>query len=639
LSAIWGLLANVAERIRRAKISPTKMNQVGGRNAAMRIASSPRRQRIGTVPLAVVLGTTIGALVSLSVVLVLAIGWFTASSNTQDLLVERFNLMLTVLENQVSGELEPARKQMDSVSRLLTSGAVPGDRQAVQTLLRGAIATTPQVKRLIVIGADHRVVGAERQEGQVAPVDQLAGPSLAEQYDAVTTSDQTTTSWLAPTYLGPRLGSAFVQRQALLRDGRKIGVLISDVTVGELSEFIRSLDNKASNTRFFILYGRDHVLAHAAMADGHPRGSRAHPLPTLDEVGDSVLASAWRRFDSPVLDLPGVDVQTTSAEGKEWMILLKKIRSYGPGDLIVGLYMPNAAIGHDIQRLRWAAGAGVGVLLISLMAAGWLGRRIAGPMREVATHATAISRLELHDLVPLPRSSIRELDVQSEAFNAMEVSLRWFAAYIPRSLVQRLVSRGDPGGIPTVERTVTVMFTDIVGFTLQAERLSATSTATYLNDHFSRLIPCIEAENGTVDKFIGDSVMAFWNAPEQQADHADRACRAALAIRTAIRSENEARIGRGERPIRLRIGIHTGPAVVGNIGSAERVNYTVVGDAVNVAQRCEALGKELAQPHADVTILVSSQTRSALSQRVPMRCAGVLPMKRRTGSIEVYQVD
>jgi class 3 adenylate cyclase len=592
------------------------------------------------VPLAVVLGTTIGALVSLSVVLVLAIGWFTASSNTQDLLVERFNLMLTALENQVRGELEPAREQMDSVSRLLTSGAVDlGNRQAVQTLLLGAMTTTPQVQRLIVMGSDHRIVGAERHDDKLVPLDRYAGPGLAARDDAVTTSNQTSTSWLTPTYLGTRLGSAFVQRQPLMRDGHKIGVLISDVTVGELSEFIRILDSKSPDTCFFILHGRDHVLAHVAMAAGHLHVSQADPLPKLDEVGDPVLASAWRQFDSPVLDLPAVDVRIASAAGKEWTILLKKLSSYGPADLTIGLYMPSAAIGHDIQRLRWAAGAGVGVLLFSLIAAGFLGHRIADPMRKVAVHADAISRLDLHDLAPLPRSLIRELDVQSKAFNAMEVSLLWFAAYIPRSLVRRLISRGEPEGIPPVQQTVTVMFTDIVGFTIEAERLSATDTAAFLNGHFGLLTPCIEAESGTVDKFIGDSVMAFWNAPEQQADHADRACRAALAIRATIRNENEARARRGERPIRLRIGIHTGPAVVGNIGSAERVNYTVVGDTVNVAQRCEALGKELDQPHADVTILVSSQTRSSLSRPIPSISAGTLPMKRRTGSIEVYQIE
>jgi adenylate cyclase len=619
-------------------MSSTKVNRVEGRNAAMRIHW--RGLRIGPVPLAVVLGTTIGALVSLSVVLVLAIGWFTASSNTQDLLAERFRLMLTVLENQVNGELEPARKQMESISRLLTSGAVDlGDRQAVQSVLLGAIATTPQVKRLILIDTDRRVVGAEWHDDHVASIDHWAGPRLAEQYDAATTSDQTAASWIAPTYLGPRMGSALVVQQPLLRDGRKVGALILDVTVGELSEFIRTLDDKSSDARFFILYGADHVLAHAAMAADYPNLSRTHPLPKLDEVGDPVLASAWTRFGSPILKLPALDVQRTSADGKEWLILLKNVRSYGLGDLIVGLYMPNAAIGHDIERLRWAAVAGVGVLILSLVAAGLLGHRIADPMRDVASHAAAISRLDLHDLVPLPRSLIRELDVQSEAFNAMEVSLRWFAAYIPRSLVQRLIGRGEAEGIPAVERVVTVMFTDIAGFTHQAERLSASDTAAFLNDHFRLLIPCIEAEGGTVDKFIGDSVMAFWNAPEPQLDHGDRACRAALAIRAAVSAENDARCGRGERPILLRIGIHTGPAIIGNIGSAGRVNYTVVGDTVNMAQRCEALAKELNQPRADVTILVSAQTRSVLSESMPMSYAGTLPMKRRTGSIEVYQMS
>jgi hypothetical protein len=146
-----------------------------------------------------VLGTTTGALVLFSVLLVLAIGWLTASHNTQGLSVERFNLMLNMLENQVNDELTPAREQMDSLSRILTSGAVnPVDHKEVQNLLMDAIASTPQVKRLVVIGTDHKVVGAERQENKVVPMDQYAGPALIEQYDAVATSNPTTASWLAP---------------------------------------------------------------------------------------------------------------------------------------------------------------------------------------------------------------------------------------------------------------------------------------------------------------------------------------------------------------------------------------------------------------------------------------------------------
>jgi adenylate cyclase len=264
---------------------------------------------------------------------------------------------------------------------------------------------------------------------------------------------------------------------------------------------------------------------------------------------------------------------------------------------------------------------------------------MAYPMRELAVRAAAVSRLDLADMTPLGRSMVRELDAQNVAFNAMVASLRWFATYMPKSLVHRLLSRGDSDGMPLVERNVTVMFTDIVGFTVEAERLTASETAAFLNTHFALLTACIEAEGGTVDKFIGDSVMTFWNAPDQDDHHTDHAFLAALAILTAIRKENATRLIRGERSIRLRIGIHSGPAVVGNIGSAQRLNYTVVGDTVNVAQRCEVLGKEFDREDAEVTILISSHTRAALRQAILMSYAGSVPMRRRTGSIEAYLVN
>ena len=110
-----------------------------------------------------------------------------------------------------------------------------------------------------------------------------------------------------------------------------------------------------------------------------------------------------------------------------------------------------------------------------------------------------------------------------------------------------------------------------------------------------------------VDKFIGDAVMALWNAIDDQADHAARAVRAALAIAAAMREDNAG----ARSPVRLRIGLHSGPVVVGNIGTATRMNYTVVGDTVNVAQRLEVLAKELL-PGAEVAILLSAATAAAL---------------------------
>ena len=136
------------------------------------------------------------------------------------------------------------------------------------------------------------------------------------------------------------------------------------------------------------------------------------------------------------------------------------------------------------------------------------------------------------------------------------------------------------------------MFTDIVEFTPQAEDLPEQETADLLNHHFALLGACIDHEHGVIDKYIGDSVMAVWGGLSRMDDHADHAVRAALAIARVIREDNAIRRAAGKPPIRVRIGLHSGPVVVGNIGAPGRVNFTVVGDTVNVAQRFEQLGKE-----------------------------------------------
>ncbi len=176
-------------------------------------------------------------------------------------------------------------------------------------------------------------------------------------------------------------------------------------------------------------------------------------------------------------------------------------------------------------------------------------------------------------------------------------------------------------------RELTVMFTDIVHFSEISERMGAEETAAFLNRHFGLLAACIEAEDGTIDKYIGDAVMAFWGAPDRMDDHAAR--RSARRAASPRRSPPTMRAARrkGLRPVRVRIGIHSGPAVVGNIGTPERVNYTIVGDTVNDAQRLEALGHKL-DAGADVTVLMSAETARACRRSTP----GSWRMSARTRS-------
>ena len=182
------------------------------------------------------------------------------------------------------------------------------------------------------------------------------------------------------------------------------------------------------------------------------------------------------------------------------------------------------------------------------------------------------------------------------------------------------------------------MFTDVSGFTRTASLLSPSQTARFLNAHFALVGRCLEAEGGTIDKYMGDGLMAFWGAPDAQPDHVERACRAAQAIAQAVATDNEIRGTMGLGRVQMRIGISTGPALVGNIGAPNRVNYTLVGDTVNVAQRLEQLGKDL--PGADdVTTLITEDCYSWLRDGAGWSFLGRRSIRNRDDEVGVYRLE
>ena len=218
----------------------------------------------------------------------------------------------------------------------------------------------------------------------------------------------------------------------------------------------------------------------------------------------------------------------------------------------------------------------------------------------------------------------------------MLTGLKSFGRYVPRALVQHLI-RENRVGAGTEERELTVMFTDIAGFTTTCETMTPAEVADFINQHLTLVSDCIEREGGTVDKYIGDAVMAFWGAPHEMEDAAVRAARAAAAIRQAIADDNDKRAAAGMVRVRIRIGIHSGPLIVGDIGAPNRINYTVVGDVVNTAQRLEALGKEI-DPEAEAIVLASQTTRDQLDEGFEAVSVGGFKMKGKEQEVEVYRL-
>jgi len=207
---------------------------------------------------------------------------------------------------------------------------------------------------------------------------------------------------------------------------------------------------------------------------------------------------------------------------------------------------------------------------------------------------------------------------------------------VPKTLVMRLRRDGE-SVTQSQDRVLTIMFTDIRGFSTLAEHSPAAEIAQMLNQHFEMLTRRIEAEGGTVDKFIGDSVMAFWGAPEPIPDHGARALAAAQAIQQAVREDSDKRRAAGQPVVAVRIGLHTGPVVVGNIGPRSRVNYTVVGDTVNTAARLEALAKEIG-PEDDCVVLLSGETAAAAPEDIELEALGARAIRGRDGAVEVYRL-
>ena len=183
------------------------------------------------------------------------------------------------------------------------------------------------------------------------------------------------------------------------------------------------------------------------------------------------------------------------------------------------------------------------------------------------------------------------------------------------------------------ESEATVLFSDIRGFTTLTESLGAQGTVSLLNAYFSLMVDCLQQEGGILDKFIGDAVMAVFGLPRPGDDDADRAVRTALAMLTSLQGFNHGREQEGLLPIRIGIGLHTDAVVSGNIGSPKRMNYTVIGDGVNLAARLESACKQYG-----AQLLISESTRSRLRGTYRMREADRVVVKGKTEPVLIHEL-
>ncbi len=272
------------------------------------------------------------------------------------------------------------------------------------------------------------------------------------------------------------------------------------------------------------------------------------------------------------------------------------------------------------------------LLLISFIVIYFLSRRISVPLVRLCESAKAIGALDFDNYTEPPASGIKEIQDLSSSVSAMKISVTTFTKYTPKDLVKRMLNLGMTPKLGGESKNITILFSDIESFSTVSEHLPAEYLILHLSEYFDELTKNIMAHGGVIDKYIGDSIMATWGGLNKDENQSVNACRAALSCQELLQALKTKWTPLGKPPLPTRIGIHTGEAIVGNIGCQDRMNYTSIGDNVNLASRLESANK-----FYGTYMLVSETVENEARGQILFRIVDCIAVKGKAKGVKVYQ--
>ncbi|MEM7464514.1 MAG: adenylate/guanylate cyclase domain-containing protein, partial [Pseudomonadota bacterium] len=320
-------------------------------------------------------------------------------------------------------------------------------------------------------------------------------------------------------------------------------------------------------------------------------------------------------------------------DSREWLVRSSKIDIGSASDEIIVVGMPIDVVIADLNRLsRHTLLISLAIVLVSIPIIWLISQRISRPIRKLDDAVNLIREFKLDSEIT-DHSIIREISSLESAVERMRRSLKTFGLYVPKTLVQQLVDSSTSPQLGGEARDITVMFLDMENFTSMSADLDPQEVMERMSHYFETVTGILLKHDATIDKYIGDSVMAFWNAPNDVDNHVAAACDAAIEILAAANKETADWALDGKPQIRTRIGINCGSAVIGNVGSSDRMNYTALGATVNLAARLENLNRE-----RGTSILVSKHVVSRAGSEFAFEESGTVRIKGFEGLTEVFEL-
>ncbi|OCJ13399.1 cyclase [Rhizobium sp. AC44/96] len=421
---------------------------------------------------------------------------------------------------------------------------------------------------------------------------------------------------------------------APMKDNGKVvvGINIHLRTIGRLLD----AQGISPRARAYLMDDADNLVAHsdptimAKLLDIWSRS--AGPVDTKAGNLDTSLETVARLRRDPAFASGGL--ARLQFDGENYLVQI------APVD-VSGLFKGNvAAIVVPLEDLVAQANRllvhnlliAAALLVAGVAASVLLSRMVSRSLNRLADEARRIGDLDITEK-PVSHSWITEINTLAGALAASRRAIGQFALYVPREVVRRIVNPGGGAFVKAKRQDVTVLFTDIRDFTTISEQHSPEEVVDILSAYFELLNTIAERHGGTVVQYLGDSIFVMWNAPVQDALHAEHGCRCALAMKEAIDGLNNANRKGGRPELFTRFGLHSGPAVVGSFGAISRQQYTAMGDTINVASRLEGLNKDY-----QTSILVSEAVRDAVADHFDLRPLGLVHLKGRAEQVGIWEL-
>lgn len=408
-------------------------------------------------------------------------------------------------------------------------------------------------------------------------------------------------------------------------EGKLQGVLGIDMLLGAISRYVENIELTENSFIFVVDLAGNLMAAHAKHKN----------IAALNKVTEITAANIpWIEEAFNVFHQKHDHLFAYSFDGKDYIAASEKIldvKSDSPW--FVAIITPVDDIVAPLRKnILISFGFVLFTLLLGVVMASIFSSSLSRPIKNLAKDADWISQLQLENIQYL-FSRIKEISNMADAFMRMKNTLYSFQRYMPVALIKKLIISDKVATVGGEEKELTLLFTDIQDFTELSEIFDPEKLMQYLSEYFQSITKIIIETYGTVDKYIGDGVMAFWGAPIDDTDHVLHACQAALRIQKALQQLNLKWCQENKPVLVTRLGINTGWVVVGNVGSDDKLNYTSLGDPVNLASRLEGLNKVY-----DTSIIVSEFIYEKIKDKFKCRLLDRVAVKGKKRSVYIYEL-